>query len=201
MGAYSPLPWLAESFGSQEAFVDQVRETVAEPVIARLAAEGTPFQGLLYCGLVVDGASVKVIEFNARFGDPETQVVLPRLVSPLSELLHGAAIGSLAEVPAPEFRTDAAVGVVLASAGYPEQPELGATITGLDAADALDAVHVDHAATALDGTAVVTTGGRVLTVVGVGADIAAARAAAYDGVGLVRFPGSQSRTDIAEGIA
>ena len=201
MGAYSPLPWLAEAFGSQDAFVDQVRETVAEPVIARLAAEGTPFQGLLYCGLVVDGSSVKVIEFNARFGDPETQVVLPRLASPLSALLHGAAIGSLAEVPTPEFRADAAVGVVLASAGYPDVPELGAAITGLEAAEALDAVHVDHAATALDGTDVVTTGGRVLTVVGLGQDIAAARAAAYEGVGLVRFPGAQRRTDIAEGIA
>jgi phosphoribosylamine--glycine ligase len=201
MGAYSPLPWLAEAFGSQEAFVDQVRATVAEPVISRLAAEGTPFQGLLYCGLVVDGASVKVIEFNARFGDPETQVVLPRLASPLSALLRGAAIGSLAEVPAPAFRAEAAVGVVLASAGYPDAPVLGAAITGLDAAEALDDVHVDHAATTLDGTAVVTAGGRVLTVVGLGHDIAAARAAAYEGVGLIRFPGAQRRTDIAEGIA
>jgi phosphoribosylamine--glycine ligase len=201
MGAYSPLPWLAEAFGSQEAFVDQVRATVAEPVISRLAAEGTPFQGLLYCGLVVDGASVKVIEFNARFGDPETQVVLPRLASPLSALLRGAAIGSLAEVPAPAFRAEAAVGVVLASAGYPDAPMLGAAITGLDAAEALDDVHVDHAATTLDGTAVVTAGGRVLTVVGLGHDIAAARAAAYEGVGLIRFPGAQRRTDIAEGIA
>jgi phosphoribosylamine--glycine ligase len=201
MGAYSPLPWLAEAFGSQEAFVDQVRATVAEPVISRLAAEGTPFQGLLYCGLVVDGASVKVIEFNARFGDPETQVVLPRLASPLSALLRGAAIGSLAEVPAPAFRAEAAVGVVLASAGYPDAPVLGAAITGLDAAEALDDVHVDHAATTLDGTAVVTAGGRVLTVVGLGHDIAAARAAAYEGVGLIRFPGEQRRTDIAEGIA
>ena len=201
MGAYSPLPWLAEAFGSQEAFVDQVRATIAEPVIARLAAEGTPFQGLLYCGLVVDGASVKVIEFNARFGDPETQVVLPRLASPLSALLRGAAIGSLAQVPAPEFRAEAAVGVVLASAGYPDTPTLGAAITGLDDAGALDHVHVDHAATAVDGTDVVTTGGRVLTVVGLGQDIAAARAAAYEGVGLIRFPGAQRRTDIAEGIA
>jgi phosphoribosylamine--glycine ligase len=201
MGAYSPLPWLAAAFGSQEAFVDQVRATVAEPVITRLAAEGTPFQGLLYCGLVVDGTSVKVIEFNARFGDPETQVVLARLASPLSELLHGAAIGSLAGVPAPEFRSDAAVGVVLASAGYPDDPELGAAITGLDAAEAREAVHVDHASTAAAGTDVITSGGRVLTVIGTGRDIAAARAAAYEGVGLIRFPGAQSRTDIAEGIA
>jgi phosphoribosylamine--glycine ligase len=201
MGAYSPLPWLAEAFGSEAAFVEQVRETVAEPVVARLAAEGTPFLGLLYCGLVVDGTSVKVIEFNARFGDPETQIVLPRLASPLSALLHGAAIGSLAGVPEPEFRTDAAVGVVLASAGYPEEPQLGAVITGIAAIDALAGVHVDHAATARDGDDLVATGGRVLTVVGLGRDVAAARAAAYEGVERIGFPGSQRRTDIAEGIA
>jgi phosphoribosylamine--glycine ligase len=201
MGAYSPLPWLAEAFGGEDVFVEQVRETVAAPVIAQLAAEGTPFVGLLYCGLVVDGTSVKVIEFNARFGDPETQIVLPRLASPLSPLLHGAAIGSLAGVPAPAFREDAAVGVVLASAGYPGEPRLGAVLTGLDAVDALDTVHVDHAATAREGDDLVATGGRVLTVVGLGGDVAAARAAAYEGVGRIGFPGSLRRTDIAEGIA
>jgi phosphoribosylamine--glycine ligase len=201
MGAYSPLPWLSAAFGSETAFVEQVRETVAAPVVARLAEEGTPFIGLLYCGLVVDGSSVKVIEFNARFGDPETQVVLPRLASPLSALLHGAAIGSLADVPEPAFRPDAAVGVVLASAGYPEDPVLGAAITGLGDVAALPDVHVDHAATALDDGALVASGGRVLTVVGLGADVDGARAAAYRGVELIRFPGGQHRTDIAKDIA
>jgi phosphoribosylamine--glycine ligase len=201
MGAYSPLPWLAEAFGGEDAFVAQVRETVAEPVIARLAADGTPFVGLLYCGLVVDGASVKVIEFNARFGDPETQVVLPRLASPLSALLHGAALGVLGDVPAPAFRPGAAVGVVLASAGYPDAPVLGALIAGLAEAAELPDVHVDHAATALKDGEPVTAGGRVLTVVGQGDDVAAARAAAYRGVDRVRFTGAQHRTDIAEGLA
>ncbi|MGT2425784.1 phosphoribosylamine--glycine ligase [Amnibacterium kyonggiense] len=201
MGAYSPLPWLADAFGDEEAFVALVRETIAEPVIAQLAAEGTPFQGLLYCGLVVDGSAVRVIEFNARFGDPETQVVLPRLASPLSALLHGAAIGTLADVPAPAFRSEAAVGVVLASEGYPDAPVLGAPISGLPAADALPGVHVDHAATAADGDDLVATGGRVLTVVGLGEGVAGARARAYDGVARIALPGGQHRADIAEGIA
>jgi phosphoribosylamine--glycine ligase len=201
MGAYSPLPWLAEAFGGEDRFVEQVRQTVAEPVIAQLAAEGTPFVGLLYCGLVVEGTAVKVIEFNARFGDPETQVVLPRLASPLSALLHGAAIGALGNVGAPRFRADAAVGVVLASAGYPDEPVLGTPIDGLDEVAALPAVHVDHAATALDEPGLIATGGRVLTVVGLGPDVAAARGAAYEGGDLIRFPGAQHRTDIAEGIA
>lgn len=200
MGAYSPLPWLDEAFGSEAAFVELVRARVAEPVIAHLANEGTPFVGLLYCGLIVDGTSVRVIEFNARFGDPETQVVLPRLVSPLSALLAGAARGSLAGVPDPAFRPDSAVCVVLASAGYPEAPVLGAPIDGLAEAEALPAVHVDHAATAQGDGALMASGGRVLTVVGVGTDAPAARAAAYAGVDRIHFPGAQHRTDIAAGI-
>jgi phosphoribosylamine--glycine ligase len=201
MGAYSPLPWLAAAFGGEDRFVEIVREEVAAPVIARLAEEGTPFVGLLYCGLIVDGTAVRVIEFNARFGDPETQVVLPRLTSPLSALLHGAAIGTLTDADTPSFRSGAAVGVVLASAGYPGEPVLGVPIGGLEAAEASGSVHVDHAATAADGDRLVAAGGRVLTVVGTGADVAAARAAAYEGVAAIRFPGSQVRTDIAAGIA
>jgi phosphoribosylamine---glycine ligase len=201
MGAYSPLPWLAEAFSGEDAFVEQVRETVAAPVIARLAEEGTPFVGLLYCGLIVEGTAVRVIEFNARFGDPETQVVLPRLATPLSTLLRGAATGTLAGAAAPAFRPEAAVGVVLASAGYPADPVLGAPIDGVGEADALPGVHVDHAATAADGPAFTATGGRVLTVVGVGDGVAAARDAAYAGMAAIRFPGGQHRSDIAEGIA
>ena len=199
MGAYSPLPWLAEAFGGEDRFVELVREAVAAPVVARLAEEGTPFVGLLYCGLIVEGTSVRVIEFNARFGDPETQVVLPRLASPFGTLLHSAAIGALGSTPAPVFRSGSAVGVVLASAGYPGEPVLGTRIDGIADAEALPATHVDHAATAERDGALVAAGGRVLTVVGLGEDLPAARDAAYAGVDLIRFPGSQHRTDIAGG--
>jgi phosphoribosylamine--glycine ligase len=197
MGAYSPLPWLTAAFGSEQEFVDHVRTTVAEPVLARLAAEGTPFVGLLYCGLVIDGRDVRVIEFNARFGDPETQVVLPRLATPLSELLLAAARGTLDAVPAPRFSPDAAVGVVLASAGYPGEPRLGESISGIDEAERLNGVSVVHAATARAGDALVTSGGRVLTVVGVGESLPMARSRAYAGVDAVEIPGAQYRSDIA----
>ncbi len=125
MGAYSPLPWLDDSFGSEAAFVDEVRRTIALPTIRTLEAEGTPFAGLLYCGLVLTPAGIRVIEFNARFGDPETQVVLPRLLTPLSGLLLAAATGGLGALPDPEFSPEVAVVVVLASEGYPEDPITG----------------------------------------------------------------------------
>jgi phosphoribosylamine--glycine ligase len=197
MGAFSPLPWLSAAFGSEQDFVDHVRTTVAEPVLEHLAAQGTPFIGLLYCGLVVDGRDVRVIEFNARFGDPETQVVLPRLTTPLSALLLAAARGTLDTVPAPRFTSDAAVGVVLASANYPGEPVLGSAITGVEQAERLDGVSVVHAATAEADGALVTTGGRVLTVVGVGDSVEHARTRAYAGVDAVSFDGAQWRTDIA----
>ncbi|HEV7624346.1 MAG TPA: phosphoribosylamine--glycine ligase, partial [Amnibacterium sp.] len=198
MGAFSPLPWLDAAFGSEAAFVEHVRAAVAEPVLRRLAAEGSPFVGLLYCGLVVDGTDVRVIEFNARFGDPETQVVLPRLATPLSELLTAAASGSLGSAAPPRFAAGAAVGVVLASEGYPGVPVLGRPIGGIDDADALDGVQVVHAATERVGEALRAAGGRVLTVVGTGGSVAEARARAYAGVEAIRFPGSLWRTDIAE---
>ncbi len=163
MGAFSPLPWLDDAFGGEAAFVDHVRTAIAEPVLLRLAAEGCPFLGLLYCGLVVEGRDVRVIEFNARFGDPETQVVLPRLTTPLSELLVAAATGTLDTVRAPEVSTDGAVGVVLASEGYPGDPVLGRPIEGIDDAEALDGVHVVHAATERAGGELLAAGGRVLT--------------------------------------
>ena len=117
MGAYSPLPWLPEGF------VDEVIETIALPTVRRLAEEQTPFIGLLYCGLIITKRGIRVIEFNARFGDPETQVVLPRLVTPLAGLLFAAATGGLGALPRPEFSDDVAVTVVLASEGYPENPD------------------------------------------------------------------------------
>ncbi|MGX1702233.1 phosphoribosylamine--glycine ligase [Microbacterium sp. NPDC055357] len=197
MGAYSPLPWLADGFGSEEAFVDLVTAQVAEPVIHQLDAEGTPFIGLLYAGLILTEQGVKVIEFNARFGDPETQVVLPRLVDPLSELLLAAASGHLEDQPRPAFADEVAVTVVLASEGYPQAPVTGRRLTGLDAAAAVDGVHLAHAATAERDGALAATGGRVLNVVGVGTSFAEARDRAYRALGEIALEGGQHRTDIA----
>nr|WP_208387946.1 phosphoribosylamine--glycine ligase [Microbacterium halimionae] len=197
MGAYSPLGWLADRFGSEEAFVDQVTREVAEPVIREMDAEGTPFIGLLYAGLIITESGIKVIEFNARFGDPETQVVLPRLVDPLSELLLAAASGTLEDMARPVFADTAAVTVVLASEGYPGHPLTGRALGGLDAAAAIEGVHIAHAATkSVDGE-LLATGGRVLSVVATGDDFAAARAAAYEAVAKISLPGAQYRTDIA----
>jgi len=192
MGAYSPLPWLPEGF------VDEVIETIAVPTIRQLASEDTPFIGLLYCGLILTDRGTRVIEFNARFGDPETQVVLPRLVTPLSGLLFAAATGGLGSLPRPEFSDDVAVTVVLASEGYPEQPVTGREITGL--ADVVD-VTVAHAATALVKGEFVATGGRVLSVVATGPDFAAARAKAYRALGTIHLEGGHYRTDIAKRVA
>lgn len=204
MGAYSPLPWLAEQFGSEDAFVAEVTEKVAVPVIRQMDAEGTPFIGLLYAGLILTPAGVKVIEFNVRFGDPETQVVLPRLRTPLSELLLAASSGNLEDQPQPVFSDDAAVTVVLASEGYPEAPQTGRQIGGLAAAATVDGVRIVHAATAgpdAPGGDLVTTGGRVLNVVAVGADFIAARAAAYDAMGHIELDGGHFRRDIAAAVA
>ncbi|WP_413354796.1 phosphoribosylamine--glycine ligase [Microbacterium sp. 1P06AB] len=197
MGAYSPLPWLADRFGSEEAFVAQVTAEVAEPVIRQLDAEGTPFIGLLYAGLILTDAGVKVIEFNARFGDPETQVVLPRLTSPLSRLLLAAASGTLESEPAPEFSAEAAVTVVLASEGYPEQPLTGRPLTGTDAAASVDGVHLAHAATKNGDGGLVATGGRVLNVVALGTDLADARGRAYAALEQISLEGAHYRRDIA----
>ena len=195
MGAYSPLPW------APEGFVDEVIRTVAEPTIRQLDEEGTPFIGLLYCGLIVTEQGIRVIESNARFGDPETQVVLPRLATPLSELLYAAATGRLSGMPRPQFRDDACVTVVLASEGYPDSPQTGRPLTGVEAAEAVDGVHLCHAATARTDDGYVATGGRVLSVVATGADFAEARARAYEAMGLLRLEGGQYRTDIAARVA
>lgn len=200
MGAYSPLPWLAERFGSEREFVDEVRRTIALPTIRTLEAEGTPFAGLLYCGLVLTERGIRVIEFNARFGDPETQVVLPRLVTPLSTLLLAAATGDLAHHGDPEFSPESAVVVVLASEGYPEAPVTGRELTGLDA-PLPSGVTIAHAATARDGDRLVATGGRVLGVVARGDGFAAARAAAYIALAGIGLEGGHYRSDIAERVA
>ncbi len=197
MGAYSPLPWLSHGFGGEEEFVDLVTRTVAEPVIRTMDAEGTPFIGLLYAGLILTDDGVKVIEFNARFGDPETQVVLPRLVDPLSELLLAAASGVLEDVPRPAFADAVAVTVVLASEGYPEAPITGRPLSGLDAASAVAGVHLAHAATAESDGGLVATGGRVLNVVALGTTFTQARDRAYRALAEITLEGGQHRTDIA----
>lgn len=204
MGAYSPLPWLAERFGSEDAFVELVTREVAQPVIDRLDEEGTPFIGLLYAGLILTPQGIKVIEFNARFGDPETQVVLARLTSPLSRLLLGAAGGYLESEPAPTFAETAAVTVVLASEGYPEAPQTGRPIEGLRAAASVPGVHLAHAATAgpdAPGGDLIATGGRVLNVVATGESFAQARERAYAALGEITLEGSHFRTDIAAAVA
>ena len=205
MGAYSPLPWLTERFGGEAEFVELITREVALPVVKHLDAEGTPFIGLLYAGLIVTDGGVRVIEFNARFGDPETQVVLPRLVSPLSELLMSAASGTLEDVAQPAFAEAVAVTVVVASEGYPAAPVTGRPIGGLDAAASVEGVHLAHAATALseagnDGGGLIASGGRVVDVVALGTTFAEARKRAYEAVDLIALEGSQHRTDIAAGV-
>lgn len=203
MGAYSPLPWLP---GGVDAFVAEVTERVALPTVRRLEEEGTPFIGLLYCGLIVTNAGTKVIEFNARFGDPETQVVLPRMTSPLSEYLLAAATGRLAELPDPEFGGGVAVVVVLASEGYPGDFATGRTIDGIgddgELEHPVETTHLVHAATKRDGQGEwVATGGRVLGVVARGGDFAQARARAYAGIDRLDLEGAQYRSDIAERVS
>ena len=199
MGAYSPLPWLP---GGTEAFVEEITRTVALPTVRQLASEGTPFIGLLYCGLIVTEKGVRVIEFNARFGDPETQVVLARMESPLSRYLLAAANGELASLSAPEFSDEPAVIVVLASEGYPGDIETGRELLGLDAAAAVPGVHLVHAATArtADG-GWIATGGRVLGVVARGETFAETRARAYAALDEIDLEGGQFRSDIAARVS
>ncbi len=189
MGAYSPLPWLPEGF------VKEVQDRVALPTVRELARLGTPFVGLLYCGLIVTSKGIRVIEFNARFGDPETQVVLRRLVTPLSHLLHNAATGHLAEVNEPEFTKDVAVTVVLASEGYPVTSAPNREITGI--VPDTNSVEVAHAATKLEDGKLIATGGRVLSVVSIADDFHEARRAAYEAICGIELEGSHYRTDIA----
>ncbi|MFE1646383.1 phosphoribosylamine--glycine ligase [Microbacterium sp. P01] len=200
MGAYSPLPWLTETFGGEAAFVELVTRDVAEPIVRAMDAEGTPFIGLLYAGLILTDSGVKVIEFNARFGDPETQVVLPRLLDPLSELLLAAASGTLEDHATPAFAEAVAVTVVVASEGYPEAPVTGRPIEGLDAAASVSGVHIAHAATAVTDEGLIATGGRVLSVVALGTTFAEATERVYRAVERIELEGSQHRGDIAAGV-
>ncbi|QYN36181.1 phosphoribosylamine--glycine ligase [Pseudonocardia sp. DSM 110487] len=186
MGAYAPLPWASPDL------TDELVEKVVAPVAAELVRRDTPFSGLLYAGLVLTGAGPAVIEFNCRFGDPETQVVLALLRSPLARLLLATATGRLADEPPPQWADGAAVTVVVAAEGYPGPPRVGDVITGSEGAGVL------HAGTRRrDDGAVVSSGGRVLSVVGTGADLLAARQEAYDRLEQVHVAGSHHRTDIA----
>ncbi|MEY9859916.1 phosphoribosylamine--glycine ligase [Catenulispora sp. GAS73] len=191
MGAYCPLPW------APEGLTDEVVATVLQPLVDEMRRRGTPFAGLVYAGLALTSKGLRVVEFNARFGDPETQSVLAMLESPLSELLYPAATGTLAEAPGPRWRDGASVTVVMAAAGYPGTPRGGDVITGIEAAERLGTV-VNQAGTKrnADGD-LVTAGGRVLAVTAVADGLGAARAKAYEGVAAVGFDGEQHRTDIA----
>ena len=194
MGSYSPLPWAPDDL------VDETMRTVLQPTVDEMRRRGTPFAGLLYAGLALTSQGLRVVEFNARFGDPETQVVLARLESSLADLLMGAATGTLADLPALQWSDDAAVCVVIAAEGYPESPVTGGVITGLAKADALEGVDVLHAGTRAQGTDIVASGGRVLSVVGRAPTLAEARECAYAGVALIDLPGSHHRSDIAASV-
>ncbi|MGW4388159.1 phosphoribosylamine--glycine ligase [Streptomyces sp. NPDC004685] len=193
MGAYSPLPW------ADPKLVDEVMETVLQPTVDELRRRGTAFSGLLYAGLAITSRGVRVIEFNARFGDPETQVVLARLKTPLAGVLLASADGTLADLPPLRWSDEAAVTVVVASHNYPETPRTGDPITGLADVAAQDAPHayVLHAGTKRDGDAVVSAGGRVLSVTATGSDLTQARERAYAALSRIGLDGSQHRTDIA----
>jgi len=186
MGAYAPLPWLPDDV--YRTIVDEI----VQPVAAELVRRGSPFCGLLYAGLAITAKGPAVIEFNCRFGDPETQSVLALLDSPLGQLLYAAATGELAGFGEPRWRDGAAVTVVLAAENYPGRPRIGDVVVGAEAEGVL------HAGTARrDDGAIVSSGGRVLSVVGTGPDLTAARTAAYAKLSSIRLPGGHFRTDIA----
>jgi phosphoribosylamine--glycine ligase len=212
MGAYVPLPWAPDDLTSR------TMDTIVQPAVDVMRRRGTPYSGLLYVGLALTSAGLRVVEFNARFGDPETQVILDRLGSPLAPLLAASAAGDLASVPPPTWRPGAAVTVVFAAGGYPENPVKGdkIKIPNSERAGALAAgasgspsaaapqsqtpqAYILHAGTAIDADGdLVSAGGRVLNVVGSAADLAAARAAAYELAGMIQMRGGWYRHDIAE---
>ena len=212
MGAYSPLPWIPAGT------VDDIVNSVAQPVVDEMTRRGTPFTGLLYCGLALTSKGMRVVEFNVRFGDPETQSVLSRLRSPLGQTMLAAAEGRLDEVGELEWDPRTSVTVVMAAENYPNTPRTGDIIRGLNTADGLEDVHILHAGTAratdtgagfapedtvisedvAETGDIVTAGGRVLSVVSLGNDLNEARSKAYAAVDEVKWDGEQHRTDIAE---
>ncbi|MFC7328169.1 phosphoribosylamine--glycine ligase [Marinactinospora rubrisoli] len=192
MGAYTPLPW------APPGLVEEVMRTVVEPTIAEMARRGTPYRGLLYVGLALTAKGPRVVEFNARFGDPETQVVLDRLATPLGALLLATDTGGLGGTARLDWHPGAAVTVVVAAENYPGTPAKGDVISGVPAANAVEGAYVLHAGTARDPEGrLVAAGGRVLNVVGTGPDLATARERAYAAVAKIELRGSHHRTDIA----
>jgi phosphoribosylamine--glycine ligase len=187
MGAYSPLPWAPDDI------VEETYEKVLAPMIAEMAARGTPFVGLLYAGLALTDEGIRVIEFNARFGDPETQVLIPRLMTPLADLLYKAATNNLDDAVL-QWRDESAVTVVLAAQGYPESPMTGAAISSIPS---IENSQVFHAGTSDSSGALLSTGGRVLTVTGTGGDLTEARDRAYRAISQIELEGSFYRSDIA----
>jgi phosphoribosylamine--glycine ligase len=187
MGAYSPLPWAPSDI------IEDTYKQVLAPMIAEMAARGTPFVGLLYAGLALTDHGTRVIEFNARFGDPETQVLIPRLKTPLATLLYKAATRNLNGTTL-EWKEDSAVTVVLAAEGYPSAPKSGGVITGFSV---IENVQIYHAGTSATEQGVVASGGRVLAVTGIGEDLTEARNRAYRSISQISLPGSFYRTDIA----
>jgi phosphoribosylamine--glycine ligase len=187
MGAYSPLPWAPSDI------VEDTHRQVLAPMIAELAARGTPFVGLLYAGLALTNHGVRVIEFNARFGDPETQVLIPRLKTPLATLLYKAATRNLKDVTL-QWNDDSAVTVVLAAEGYPATPKSGGVISGFTS---IENVRTFHSGTSQTDAGLVATGGRVLTITGIGEDLTEARNRAYRAISQISLTGSFYRTDIA----
>jgi phosphoribosylamine--glycine ligase len=196
MGAYAPLPW------APAGLADEVVEQVVRPTVQEMASRGTPFAGLLYVGLALTSKGTRVVEFNVRFGDPETQAVLALLETPFAGLLHAVATGTLADHPPLRWRDGSAVTVVVASHGYPEAPRTGDVIEGLDVIAGSPDVIVLHAGTAYDEFGrLVTCGGRVLSLTAVGTDLRDARESAYREVQAVRIDGAHHRTDIARSAA
>ena len=187
MGAYSPLPWAPSDI------IEDTYKQVLAPMIAEMAARGTPFVGLLYAGLALTDHGTRVIEFNARFGDPETQVLIPLLKTPLATLLYNAATGNLKGTTL-DWKDDSAVTVVLAAEGYPAAPKSGGAITGFSA---IENVQIYHAGTSATAQGVIASGGRVLTITGIGEDLTEARNRAYRAISQICLSGSFYRTDIA----
>jgi phosphoribosylamine--glycine ligase len=192
MGAYSPLDW------APDGLVDDVVGRIAQPVVDEMAHRGTPFVGVLYVGLALTARGPRVIEFNVRFGDPETQVVLARLRTPLGGLLHAAATGALDGLDPLRWADEAAVTVVVAAQNYPGTPRTGDPVTGLEDVPGVSDAYVLHAGTARDADRLlVSAGGRVLSVVALGPTLAEARERAYSAVGGIGLEGSHHRSDIA----
>jgi len=192
MGAYAPLPWAPASL------VAEVTERVLEPTVREMHRRDTPFVGLLYAGLALTSRGIRVVEFNARFGDPETQVVLAQLASPLGRALMAAATGTLADLPPLKWRAGSSVTVVLAAPGYPQAPELGGVISGVPDAEVMQDVAVFHAGTTSNAAGeLISSGGRVLSVTAHGSNLHEARERAYAAMDCITLAGSHHRRDIA----